>query len=89
LELKHYFQGKWNVDIYINKFKDLVDMSGYTDPITIVLKFYRGLNAMTQDRIAESGTDRPCDSDIDGWVKAACQLDLNRLANNVRATLLS
>jgi hypothetical protein len=47
------------VKAYIDKFKDLVDMSGYTDPITIVLKFHRGLNAMTQDRIAEQGTDRP------------------------------
>jgi hypothetical protein len=83
LELEHYFQGRQNIDIYINKFKDLMDMSRYMDPITIVLKFCRGLNAMTQDRIAKLGMDRPCDSDIDGWLKAACQLDLNCLANEV------
>jgi hypothetical protein len=33
-------------------------MSGYMDPIAIVLKFHRGLNLMIQDKIAESGTDR-------------------------------
>jgi hypothetical protein len=61
LELDRYFQGKQNVEAYIDEFKDLVDLSGYTDPIAIVLKFRRGLNPTTQDRIAESGTDRPQD----------------------------
>jgi hypothetical protein len=59
LESDRYFQGKRNVEVYIDEFKDLVDLSGYTDPIAIVLKFCRGLNSMTQDRIAESGMDRP------------------------------
>jgi hypothetical protein len=59
LESDHYFQGQRNVEVYIDEFKDLIDMSGYTDPIAIVLKFCRGLNATIQDRIAESGTDRP------------------------------
>jgi hypothetical protein len=39
LESDHYFQGQQNVEVYIDEFKDLVDMSGYTDPISIVLKF--------------------------------------------------
>jgi hypothetical protein len=39
LESDHYFQGKWNVEVYIDEFKDLIDLSGYTDPIIIVLKF--------------------------------------------------
>jgi hypothetical protein len=73
--------GQHNVKVYINEFKDLINMSGYTDPIAIVLKFCRGLNAMTQDTIAESGTDRPCDNDFNSWFKAAHQLDLNHLAN--------
>jgi hypothetical protein len=38
-------------------------MSGYTDAITIVLKFHRGLNVMTQDKITKSGTNRPQDND--------------------------
>jgi hypothetical protein len=71
LESDCYFQGKWNVKAYIDEFKDLVNLSGYTDPIAIVLKFRRGLNSTTQDRIAESGMDRPQDRDFDGWFIAA------------------
>jgi hypothetical protein len=57
LESDHYFQGQRNVEAYIDEFRDLVDMSGYTDPIAIVLKFRRGLNTTMQDKNAESGTD--------------------------------
>jgi hypothetical protein len=39
-----YYQGKQNVEAYIDEFKDLIDLSGYTDPIAIVLEFHRGLN---------------------------------------------
>jgi hypothetical protein len=78
LESDRYFQGQWNVEAYIDEFRDLVDMSRYTDPIAIVLKFRRGLNAMTQDKIAESGTDRPRDNDHQGWYAATWRFDLNR-----------
>jgi hypothetical protein len=81
LESDRYFQGKRSVEAYIDEFKDLVDLSRYTDPIAIVLKFHRSLNPTTQDRIAESGTDRSQDRDFNGWFKAARRLDLNRLAN--------
>jgi hypothetical protein len=56
-------------------------MSGYTDPIAIVLKFRRGLNPTMQDNIAELGTNRPWDNDHQGWYMAARQFDLNWLAN--------
>jgi hypothetical protein len=59
------------METYIDEFKDLVDLSSYTNPFAIVLKFRRGLNSMTQDRIAESGIDRPGDMDFNGWFKAA------------------
>jgi hypothetical protein len=59
LESDRYFQGKRNIEAYIDKFKDLINLSGYTDPIAIVLKFRCSLNPTTQDRIAESGIDRP------------------------------
>jgi hypothetical protein len=39
LESDRYFQAKRNVEAYIDRFKYLVDLSGYTDPIAIVLKF--------------------------------------------------
>jgi hypothetical protein len=35
LESEQYFQGRQNID----EFRDLIDLSDYTDPITIVLKF--------------------------------------------------
>jgi hypothetical protein len=76
-----YFQGKQNVEVYINKFKDLIDISGYTDPIVIVLKFHRGLNLITQDRITKSGMDRLQDMDFNGWFKTAQCLDLNCFTN--------
>jgi hypothetical protein len=50
LESDWYYQCKWNVEAYIDEFKDLIDLSGYTDPIAIILKFRRGLNSTTQDR---------------------------------------
>jgi hypothetical protein len=81
LESDHDYQGKQNMEAYINKFKDLIDLSRYTDPIMIILKFCRGLNLMTQDCIAKSGADRLGDTDFNGWFKAARCLDLNRLAN--------
>jgi hypothetical protein len=71
LKSDHYFQGKWNVEAYIDEFKDLVDLSSYTNPIAIMLKFRQGLNSTTQDRIAESGMDRPSDIDFNSWFKAA------------------
>jgi hypothetical protein len=32
LESDWYYQGKWNVETYIDEFKDLIDLSGCTDP---------------------------------------------------------
>jgi hypothetical protein len=81
LESDCYYQGKRNVEAYIDEFKDLIDLSGYTNPIAIALKFRRGLNSTTQDHIAKSGTDRLGDTDFNGWFKAARCLDVNRLAN--------
>jgi hypothetical protein len=66
LQLNCYFQGKWNIEAYIDEFKDLLDLSRYMDPIATVLKFHHGLNSMTQDRIAESGIDGLQDRVIDG-----------------------
>jgi hypothetical protein len=40
LKSDRYFQGKRNVEAYIDEFKDPVNLSSYTDPIAIVLKFH-------------------------------------------------
>ena len=58
LESQKYYQGTRDVDSYIDEFETLVEVSGYTDPIAIVLKFRRGLNPLIQNRIAESGRRR-------------------------------
>jgi len=39
LEMTAYFQGKWTVDNYLDQFRDLIYVSGYTAPKTVVVKF--------------------------------------------------
>jgi len=39
LESDRYFQGKWTVNAYVDEFEDLIDLSGYLDDLTIILKF--------------------------------------------------
>ena len=39
LESQEYHQGSWDIKSYIDEFEDLVEISGYTDPVLIVLKF--------------------------------------------------
>jgi len=41
------------VDDYIDEFSELVDEAGYTDGLSIVMKFRKGLDRDIQDRIAE------------------------------------
>lgn len=81
LETTTYFQGKGSVDDYIDKFKDLIDLSGYTDGLAIVVKFRRGLDPEIQNYIANMMEGRPDDSDADGWYSAASRCDENRAAN--------
>jgi hypothetical protein len=57
LETEEYHQNKRDVDEYVDDFEELVDLSGYTDPLAIVIKFRRGLNATIQNKIAELGKD--------------------------------
>jgi hypothetical protein len=40
LESDLYFQARWNVEAYIDEFKDLITLSGYMNPIAIALKFH-------------------------------------------------
>jgi hypothetical protein len=39
LESDCYFQGKRTVDAYVDEFEDLINLSGYSDDLAIVLKF--------------------------------------------------
>lgn len=81
LESDRYFQGRRTVESYIDEFETLVDLSGYTEALVVVLKFRRGLSQSIQDKIAELGRDRPADDDPEGWYAAARRYDQNRLAN--------
>jgi hypothetical protein len=81
LEGMRYFQGRKNVEEYVDEFEELVDLSEYNDDLAIVMKFRRGLDSEIQNKIAESRVDRPADDDIEGWFEAAKRLDRNRLAN--------
>jgi len=81
LETSAYYQGKSSVDDYIDKFKDLIDLSGYTDGLAIVVKFRRGLNPEIQNYIANMMEGRPDDDDVNGWYVAASRCDENHAAN--------
>jgi hypothetical protein len=39
LDMEEYHQNKCNVNEYVNDFKELIDLSRYMDPLTIVIKF--------------------------------------------------
>src|ERR1700692_2200005 len=59
LESARYYQGWKAVDDYIDEFSELVDEAGYTDGLSIVMKFRKGL-----DRdISKIGLQRWCKED--------------------------
>jgi len=89
LESERYFQGRRTVEAYIDEFEQLVDLSGYTEALVVVLKFRRGLNPTIQDKIAELGRDRPADNDADACYATARRYDQNRLANEAFHTASS
>jgi len=81
LESSRYYQGRKAVDDYIDEFSELIDEAGYTDGLSIVMKFRKGLDRDIQDRVAEMVQGRPEDNDPDGWYEAARMFDANRAAN--------
>jgi len=52
-----------SVDDYIDKFSELVKEAGYSDSLSIVMKFQKGLDQDIQDHIAEMVQGRPEDDD--------------------------
>jgi hypothetical protein len=75
-----YYQGR-KVDDYIDEFLELIDEAGYTNGLSIVMKFRRGLDRDIQDWIAELVQGRPEDDDLEGWYSAACMFNANWTAN--------
>jgi hypothetical protein len=81
LETEEYHQNNRDVDEYVDDFEELIDLSGYTDPLAIVIKFCQGLNAMIQNKIAELGKDHPGDNSPAAWYTMARLFDQNCIAN--------
>jgi hypothetical protein len=81
LESGDYHQSKKAVDDYIDKFSELVDEAGCMDGLSIVMKFWKGLDRNIQDQIAEMVNGRPADNDPEGWYHAMHIFDANRTAN--------
>jgi hypothetical protein len=69
------------VDDYIDEFSELIDEAGYTDSLSIIMKFRRGLDRDIQDQIAELVQGRLEDDDPEGWYSAARMFNTNRTAN--------
>ena len=71
------------MDDYIGEFSELVKEAGYSDGLSIVMKFWKGLDRDIQDSIAEMVQGRPEDDDLEEWYAAAWVLDANWAANQV------
>ena len=71
LEGTSYHQGNRTVDNYLDSFQALVSDMGYTDPWTLVVKFWRGLRLGIQNQIATMLYGQLADTDPDMWYRAA------------------
>lgn len=71
LETVAYHQGRKSVDDYLDRFRDLIHDSGYTDPKTIVVKFRRGLDRRISNVLASMTSRRPSDTDPEAWFRLA------------------
>ena len=69
------------MDDYIDEFSELVEEAGYSNGLSIIMKFQKGLDWDLQDRIAEMVQGRPDDDDPEEWYAAARVLDANQAAN--------
>ena len=65
------------MDDYINEFLELVEEAGYSDGLSIVMKFQKGLDWDLQDRIAEMVQGRLDNDDPEEWYAVAWVLDAN------------
>src|ERR1700733_15704607 len=59
LESTRYYQGQKSVDDYIDEFSELVEEAGYSNGLSIVMKFRKGLDRDIQDCIVEMVQGQP------------------------------
>jgi hypothetical protein len=88
LEMSRFFQGGRTVDIYVDKFCELVEHAHYFEGTYIVLKFFQGLNLKIQDHVACLTSGHPSDDSPKQWYDAAVLCDKNRIANKAFQTSL-
>jgi hypothetical protein len=77
LESTQYYQSWKSVDDYFDKFSELVEEAGYSDGLSIIMKFWKGLDQDLQDHITEMVQGRPEDDEPEEWYTAAQMLDAN------------
>jgi len=75
LEGSLYYQGNWTVDDYLDSFLILALDPRYTDPWTLVVKFYCGLKLNVQSQIATMPFEQPTDTNLEAWYTAAWRID--------------
>jgi hypothetical protein len=63
------------VDKYTDKFRDLIELAGYTDRLAIVIKFHHGLSQEIQDQVATMPMGQPADDKLEDWYEAAALCD--------------
>src|SRR3979490_2679792 len=82
LEGANWYQGKDSVEEYIDRFTELIDLAEYHDNKMVVIKFRKGLEPTTQNRVALLGSGAPDFDDPEGWYEAARRVARNQEANN-------
>ena len=60
---------------------ELIAEARYTDPKTMVVKFWKGLDLHIQNTIATMAYGRPSDASPKDWYEAAKMVDQNQAAN--------
>src|SRR6266481_264750 len=81
LESTRYYQGRKSVDDYIDKFSELVEEAGYSNGLSIVMKFRKGLDWDLQDCIVEMVQGRLDDDNPEEWYAVAWVLDADQAMN--------
>jgi len=81
LEGSSYYQGNRTVNDYLDSFLTLALNPGYTDPQTLVVKFYQGLKLNVQSQITTMPFGQPTDTNPKAWYAVAQRIGQAWLAN--------
>lgn len=59
----------------------MIELAGYTNSLTVVIKYRHGLNQSIQDQLAQMTMGQPRDNTLADWYNATLITDENRIAN--------